>query len=206
MPEMEAVRTRREEYAEATYQALLDSAAACFLEQGFAATSLDAVAKRARVTKGAIYHHFASKRDLFEAVRVRQEERSAQNVAQAGAAAPDPWTGIVAAFDTFLEAISDPEYQRLCMVEGPTALGFEEWWAFGERYEIEVIRGQLDRAAEAGVIDFEDLDMLAHVLFGAVTAGVLAMARSDHPDRERQRFRTVMLELIHGMVAKEALE
>ena len=206
MPEMEAVRTRREEYAEATYQALLDSAAACFLEQGFAATSLDAVAKRARVTKGAIYHHFASKRDLFEAVLVRQEERSAQNVAQAGAAAPDPWTGIVAAFDTFLEAISDPEYQRLCMVEGPTALGFEEWWAFGERYEIEVIRGQLDRAAEAGVIDFEDLDMLAHVLFGAVTAGVLAMARSDHPDRERQRFRTVMLELIHGMVAKEALE
>jgi AcrR family transcriptional regulator len=206
MPEMEAVRTRREEYAEATYQALLDSAAACFLEQGFAATSLDAVAKRARVTKGAIYHHFASKRDLFEAVLVRQEERSARNVAQAGAAAPDPWTGIVAAFDTFLEAISDPEYQRLCMVEGPTALGFEEWWAFGERYEIEVIRGQLDRAAEAGVIDFEDLDMLAHVLFGAVTAGVLAMARSDHPDRERQRFRTVMLELIHGMVAKEALE
>ena len=204
MREMEAVRTRREEYAEATYQALLDSAAACFLEHGFAATSLDAVAKRARVTKGAIYHHFASKRDLFEAVLVRQEERSARNVAQAGAAAPDPWTGIVAAFDTFLEAISDPAYQRLCMVEGPAALGFEEWWAFGERYEIEVIRGQLDRAAEAGVIDFEDLDMLAHVLFGAVTAGVLAMARSDDPDRERQRFRTVMLELIHGMVTKEA--
>ena len=206
MREMEAVRTRREEYAEATYQALLDSAAACFLEQGFAATSLDAVAKRARVTKGAIYHHFASKRDLFEAVLVRQEERSARNVAQAGAAAPDPWTGIVAAFDTFLESISDPAYQRLCMVEGPAALGFEEWWAFGERYEIEVIRGQLDRAAEAGVIDFEDLDMLAHVLFGAVTAGVLAMARSDNPDRERQRFRTVMLELIHGMVTKGALD
>ena len=48
--------------------------------------------------------------------------------------------------------------------------------------------------------------MLAHVLFGAVTAGVLAMARSDDPDRERQRFRTVMLELIHGMVTKGALD
>jgi AcrR family transcriptional regulator len=203
MREMETARTRREEYAEATYEALLDSAAACFLEQGFAATSLDAVAKRARVTKGAIYHHFASKRDLFEAVLVRQEERSARTVAQAGAAAPDAWSGVVAAFDAFLEAISDPTYQRLCMVEGPAALGFEEWWAFGERYEIEVIRGQLDRAAEAGVIRVEDLDMLAHVLFGAVTAGVLAMARSDDPDRERQRFRTVMLELMHGMVTVE---
>jgi AcrR family transcriptional regulator len=203
MREMETARTRREEYAEATYEALLDSAAACFLEQGFAATSLDAVATRARVTKGAIYHHFASKRDLFEAVLVRQEERSARTVAQAGAAAPDAWSGVVAAFDAFLEAISDPTYQRLCMVEGPAALGFEEWWAFGERYEIEVIRGQLDRAAEAGVIRVEDLDMLAHVLFGAVTAGVLAMARSDDPDRERQRFRTVMLELMHGMVTVE---
>jgi AcrR family transcriptional regulator len=203
MREMETARTRREEYAEATYEALLDSAAACFLEQGFAATSLDAVATRARVTKGAIYHHFASKRDLFEAVLVRQEERSARTVAQAGAAAPDAWSGVVAAFDAFLEAISDPTYQRLCMVEGPAALGFEEWWAFGERYEIELIRGQLDRAAEAGVIRVEDLDMLAHVLFGAVTAGVLAMARSDDPDRERQRFRTVMLELMHGMVTVE---
>jgi len=206
MPEMETARTRREEYAEASYEALLGSAAGCFLEHGFAATSLDAVAKRARVTKGAIYHHFASKRDLFEAVLVRQEERSARSVAQAGAAAADPWTGIVAAFDTFLESISDPAYQRLCMVEGPAALGFEEWWAFGERYEIEVIRGQLDRAAAAGVIESEDLDMLAHVLFGAVTAGVLAMARSDEPDRERQRFRTVMLELIHGMVTAEAFK
>jgi AcrR family transcriptional regulator len=201
MQPMEATaRTRREEYAEATYEALLDSAAGCFLENGFAATSLDAVAKRARVTKGAIYHHFASKRDLFMAVLERQEEISARSVTQAGARASDPWSGIVAAFDAFLETISCPIYQRLCWVEGPAALGFEEWWACGERYEIEVIRGQLDRAAEAGVLLAEDLDMLAHVLFGAVAAGVLAMARSEDPPRERARFRTVMLELMHGMM------
>ncbi len=200
MHEMEPARTRREEYAEATYEALLDSAAACFLESGFAATSLDAVAKRARVTKGAIYHHFASKRDLFMAVLERQEQRSARTVTEAGARAGDAWGAIVAAFDAFLETISDPVYQRLCWVEGPAALGFEEWWACGERYEIEVIRGQLDRAAAAGLLVIEDLDMLAHVLFGAVAAGVLAMARSGQPDLERERFRTVMLQVMHGMV------
>jgi AcrR family transcriptional regulator len=204
MREVEMARTRREEYAEATYEAILDSAAACFLESGYAATSLDSVARRARVTKGAIYHHFASKRDLFMAVLDRQQELSARTVRQAGAAAADPWTGIVAAFDAFLETISDPVYQRLCWVEGPAALGFEEWWACGERYEIEVIRHQLDQAAEVGVIQIEDLDMLAHVLFGAVAAGVLAMARSPEPERERERFRTVMLEVIHGMVTVKA--
>jgi AcrR family transcriptional regulator len=206
MHEMETVRTRREEYAEATCEAILDSAAACFLESGFAATSLDAVAQRARVTKGAIYHHFASKRDLFRAVLERQEEVSARNVTEAGAAAPDPWAAIVAAFDAFLDSISDPVYQRLCMVEGPVALGFEEWWAFGERYEIDVIRGQLDRAAEVGVLKVDDLDMLAHVLFGACTAGVLAMARSEDPARERARFRAVMLDVIKGIVTMEAFK
>jgi AcrR family transcriptional regulator len=199
-PAAETVRTRREEYAESTYAALLDSAATCFLENGFVATSLDAVAKRARLTKGAIYHHFASKRDLFMAVLEREEARSAQTVTQAGAAAPDAWSGIVAAFDTFLETISDPTYQRLCWVEGPAALGFEDWWACGERYEIGVIRAQLDRAADAGVLVVQDLDMMAHVLFGAVAAGVLAMARSEEPARERERFRATMLDVIKGVV------
>ena len=204
MRAMEPARTRREEYAEATYEALLESAAACFLESGFAATSLDAVAKRARVTKGAIYHHFASKRDLFMAVLDRQEEISARTVEQAANEAPDPWSAIVAAFDAFLETISDPVYQRLCFVEGPAALGFEDWWACGERYEIDVIRRQLDRVARAGVLLIEDLDMLAHVLFGAVTAGVLAMARSADPESEKERFRTVMLQVMHGLVSMEA--
>ena len=203
MREMETVRTRREEYAESTYEALLDSAAACFLESGFAATSLDEVAKRARVTKGAIYHHFASKRDLFMAVLERQEVAQAQTISQAATAAADPWSAIVAAFDAFLETLSDPVYQRLCWVEGPAALGFEEWWACGERFEIPVIRSQLERVAEAGVLLVEDLDMLAHVLFGAVTAGVLAMARAADPEGERDRFRNVMLQVIHGMVRLE---
>ena len=104
------------------------------------------------MTKGAIYHHFASKRDLFMAVLVRQQERTAGTVTEAGANADDAWGGIVAAFDAFLELLSDPVYQRLYWIEGPAALGFEEWWKFGERYEIEVIRSQVDRAAAAGLL------------------------------------------------------
>jgi AcrR family transcriptional regulator len=205
MPSMvTTARTRREEYAEATYEALVDSAASCFMESGFAATSLDEVAKRARVTKGAIYHHFASKRDLFIAVLERQEAKSAGTVISAGAAAPDAWSALTAAFDAFIESISDPAYQRLCWTEGPTALGFEDWWKIGERHEIEVIRAVLDRAATLGKLAVDDLDMLAHIIFGAVCAGVLGMARSEQPDVERERFRTVFLELMAGLVLPPA--
>ena len=199
----ETVRSRREEYAEATHEALLDSASACFFESGFAATSLDHVAQRARVTKGAIYHHFTSKRELFLAVLERQQEHSVGSVASAGASASDAWAGIVAAIDAFLDTISDPVYRRLCWVEGPSALGFEEWWSCGERYEIEVIRRLLQRAADAGVLVVDDLDMLAHVLFGAVSAGVLGMVRSHEPTIERQRFRTVMLAVMAGLMRRD---
>jgi AcrR family transcriptional regulator len=197
------VRSRREEYAEATRDALVESAAACFFESGFAATSLDHVAQQARVTKGAIYHHFSSKRELYLAVLERQQEHFVGSVSEAGANAPDAWSGIVAALDAFLVTMSDPVYQRLCWVEGPTALGFEEWWACGERYEIEVIRQLLHRAARAGVLVVDDLDMLAHVLFGAVSAGVLGMMRSHDPSVERARFRTVMLALVDGLMRRD---
>ena len=202
MQQKETARSRREEYAEATYEALVDSAAACFLEHGFAATSLDEVAKRARVTKGAIYHHFASKRDLFMAVLEQKEAEGAGKVAAVAAAAADAWSGVIEGFDAFLDSIADPLYQRLCWVEGPAALGFEDWWECGERHEIEMIRGILSRASEAGILRVDDVDMLAHVIFGAVCAGVLGMARSASPAHERDRFRSVVLQMMTGGVIR----
>jgi AcrR family transcriptional regulator len=193
---MVTTRSRREEYAEATNAALVESAAACFYEQGYAATSLDEVARRARVTKGAIYHHFASKRDLFMAVLEQKEEEGAGKVAAVAAAATDAWSGLIAGLDAFLDSIADPRYQRLCWVEGPAALGFEDWWECGERHEIEMIRGMLTRAAEAGILRVEDVDMLAHVIFGSVCAGVLRMARSASPAEELDRFRAVVLQMM----------
>src|SRR3989442_3448107 len=61
------MRSRRADYSESTRQALVDSAVEMFAKRGYAATSLDAIAKRARVTKGALYHHFSGKQALFEA-------------------------------------------------------------------------------------------------------------------------------------------
>ncbi len=205
MRAMEPARTRREEYAEATYEALLESAAACFVENGFAATSLDAVAKRARVTKGAIYHHFASKRDLFMAVLERQEEISARTVAQAATAAADPWSGDRRRARRLPRVDLGPHLPAALLGRGSERpSGSRTGGPVGSATRSTSSARLLDRVAQAGVLVVEDLDMLAHVLFGAVTAGVLAMARSADPGVERERFRTVMLQVMAGMVRMEA--
>src|SRR6266568_442662 len=84
-------KRRRDEYSEASRRALLDSARARFAADGFAATSLDGVAADARMTKGAIYHHFANKQALFEAVLAEIEQETVANITVASGRASSVW-------------------------------------------------------------------------------------------------------------------
>ena len=125
MPE---VKSRRELYSEATRAALLDEATTLFAERGYAGTSLEDVASASQVTRGAVYHHFASKQALFEAVLDLQEERATTEILAAATAA-DPWDAAMLALDAFLTQCCDPVYGRLVWLEGPAppSIQKENW-------------------------------------------------------------------------------
>ena len=196
---VEVARTRREEYSEATRGALLDSAQRLFAERGFAATSLDEVAADARVTKGAVYHHFANKQALFEAVADRIEDDACASIMVAAGQAPDAWSGAIAGLDCFLGLCLDPLYGRLCFQEGPAVMGFTAWWEHGEQRELNLVRGMLQTLKEEGLVEADDLDTLAHLLFGSMTAAALALARADDPEEARGRIREMTLRLVTGL-------
>lgn len=198
---MDSVRTRRDEYSDATRLALVESATGLFASKGFSATSLDEVATNARLTKGAIYHHFASKVDLFEAVCDHLVVDSVEQMSQVSAAAPNAWDGALAALDIFLETELDPVMQRVCFIEGPAAMGFERWWAFGERYYVEPIRTILNRMTAEGELDVPDRDTLAQMLFGTITAGVLHLVRSEDPRAEVAKVRDVVVRIMVGLTS-----
>jgi AcrR family transcriptional regulator len=192
-------RSRRDEYSEATRRALLDSAGRLFAEQGFTATSLDEVAADARVTKGAVYHHFANKQAVFEAVADQVEEDACAAMIAAAADAPGTWEGVEAGLDCFLERCSDPAYRRLCFQEGPAVMGFNAWWEHGEKHEIGLIRAMLAGLHADGLIELDDLDTLTHLLFGSMTAAALALARADDPTSEIVKVRETTLRLLWGL-------
>jgi AcrR family transcriptional regulator len=121
---MPQVKSRRELYSEATRAALLDEATTLFAERGYAGTSLEDVASASQVTRGAVYHHFAGKQALFEAVLDRHEGRATAEIAAAAATATDPWDAAMLALDAFLTQCCDPTYGRLVWLEGPAALGW----------------------------------------------------------------------------------
>jgi AcrR family transcriptional regulator len=171
-------RRTQAERTEATTAALVGAARQLFARDGYDATSLDAVAARASVTKGAVYHHFDGKRQLFEAVFVREVERMAAPLADAYRRKRDPWDAFQAGCRAFLDECLDPGLQRIVLLDASAAIG----WEGIRRLEaplLQMMEVGISRAAEAGRIAPRPPGPLAHFLFGALCEMAMIVARAD---------------------------
>jgi AcrR family transcriptional regulator len=183
MPE---VKSRRELYSEATRAALLEEATALFAERGYTGTSLEDVASASQVTRGAVYHHFSSKRALFEAVLGLQEARATEEIL-AAAAAPDPWEAAMLALDAYLTRCCDPVYGRLVWLEGPAALGWNRWRECEKDYAYGVVERFIRDLVSAGYLDDERFDSLVYFSFWMLGGAGLAVAEAPPEDKRRVR-------------------
>ena len=171
-------RRTQAQRSEATTGALVDAARELFARDGYDATSLDAVATRAKVTKGAVYHHFEGKRQLFEAVFGREVERMVTPLADAYGRKKDPWDAFKASTRAFLEECLDPGVQRIVLLDASAAIG----WEGIRRLEaplLELMELAITRAADAGRIAPRRPGPLASFLFGAVCEMAMIVARAD---------------------------
>ncbi|MGZ5395420.1 MAG: TetR/AcrR family transcriptional regulator [Mycobacterium sp.] len=173
-------RRTQAERTEATTAALVDAARELFACDGYDATSLDAVAARAKVTKGAVYHHFEGKRQLFEAVFSREVERMTAPLSAAYARKKDPWDAFGAGCRAFLDECLDPGLQRIVLLDASAAIG----WEGIRRLEaplLEMMELAISRAADAGRIASRRPGPLASFLFGAICEMAMIVARADDP-------------------------
>lgn len=191
-------RSRREDYTEATRRALLDSAAEAFVDRGFADASLDEIARAARLTKGALYHHFAGKQDLFRAVFEEVEAEMIEAIRLAGTHESDPWRRLLAGIGAFLDACLMPRYRRIALEEGPTALGWDLWRQIDEHYSLALVRAPLAHLMRVGVLRPQPLDLMARVLLAAlIEAGMAVAAAPDRPAARREA-EALLVELLTG--------
>lgn len=197
---MEDVKTRRAEYAEQTRTAVLDAAARAFAEHGFAKASVTGIATTARVTKGAVYHHFAGKQNLFEAVFDRYNEAAQRRVYDAFANHPvDPWQAALAGLDATLDVGMDPVAARLIYIEGPVGLGRDRWRDSEDRYTRRNVRRLLQSLVEAGVYpDDLPMDATSELVTAMVTR--IGVALAEAPSRQRQAVRDELRLALHRLM------
>ena len=171
------------ERTEATRGRLIATARRLFAAKGFAATSTEEILSEATVSRGALYHHFPSKTDLFQATFEQVEDELTAQVLQVATSSgeTDPMRILQLGFDAFLDQCVNPEVQRIVMLDGPTVLGWDLWHELDERYAFGTIKAVLSVAAEMGRIEQSAVDPLTHLLLGAVMQAGMVVARSDDP-------------------------
>ena len=183
---MQNVKSRRELYSEATREALLEEATRLFTERGYAGTSLEDVATASQVTRGAVYHHFAGKQALFEAVLDLTETRAVARITAAATPA-DPWEAALAALDAFLDQCCDPVYARLVWLEGPAALGWHRWRECEEKYAFGLVERFVTDLVDQGYLDGQAVGSLVRFSFWMLGGAGLALAEAPDADRPRLR-------------------
>ncbi|MBS1695343.1 MAG: TetR/AcrR family transcriptional regulator [Actinobacteria bacterium] len=201
---MEVKRAERRTQAQrsaSTRATLVAAARTLFAAHGFGNVSTQAVVAAAGVTRGALYHQFTDKSDLFVAV---YEQVEAELVAEVAERLAERGTmGTLESMRTgarlFLDLCAAPDVQRIVLVDAPAVLGWDRWREVGARYGLGVIEAMLAAAIADGTIPDQPVRAAAHVLLGALDEAALYVSRAADPDLARAEMYQVCDRLIAGL-------
>ncbi len=175
-------------------------------ERGYAAVSTPEIARAAGVTRGAMYHQYSDKAKLFRAVLEAVEGEVIERLgAVVVAAAPKtPAEALRVAADAWIEIASEPEVRQLVLLDAPSILGWAGFREISLRYGLGMTEQLLSAAIEAGELTDQPVRPLATIMIGALDEAAMSIANADDPAREKAEVRTVVQNLIDGMLATHA--
>jgi AcrR family transcriptional regulator len=180
--------TPKAEQSEATRAALIATARELFADRGYAGVGTEEIVRATGVTRGALYHHFTGKRELFQAVYEGVERQLVERIAaSAMSSAGDPLQALHAGAEAFLDACEDPAVHRIALVDAPSVLGWEQWRAIGLEYGFGLVQGTVQAAMDAGLVERQPVRPLAHLLLGAIDEGAMLVARADDGGETRRQ-------------------
>jgi AcrR family transcriptional regulator len=184
---------------DATRERLVGAARELFAQRGYADVGTEEIVARAGVTRGALYHHFADKRDLFRAVHEELEEALMADIGARVDVVEDPWELIVAGVRAYLDACVDPAVMRIALLDAPAVLGWAQWREVEARYSLGLVMGALQNGMDTAVLAPRPVPPLAHLLLGALAEAGMVIANADDPATARQEVEAPLIALLEGL-------
>jgi AcrR family transcriptional regulator len=193
-------RTKHDLRSEATRRQLVTAARALFGARGYADVGTEEIVRAAGVTRGALYHQFRDKADLFAAVAEQVEAEITNRIAAGAAeAAAGPMDALRAGARLFLDACAEPEVERIILLDAPAVLGWEAWRDLAGRYGLGLVQLALQSAMDAGAIVQQPVVPLAHVLIGALDECALYIAQAEDPAAAREQCAAIFDRILRGI-------
>ena len=183
---------------------LLAGARELFGDRGYDATSIEAVLERSHVARGALYHHFQSKSQLFDVVAEEVFVEIADQTAAAARGGADPLERLRAGSHAWLQMALDPAVQRIALLDPPTVLGWLRWRELDEQYTLGGLRASFRHlAGEARIPDGEG-ELLAYMLLAALNEAALFIAYADDQQAALETGRAAIDTLLDRLAGKKA--
>jgi AcrR family transcriptional regulator len=187
--------TSQAERRTATVAAIVAAATELFTARGFAAVSIDDIASRAGVAKGAVYHHFESKEKIFLRVFEQMTAALAAEVAASASAAKSILERFEHGTLKYLTSIAGGKFRQVLLIDGPAVLGWEKWREIDTRYFGGVTQAPVESTGRVRLSPRE-LAAIGHLLAGAVSEAALVCATSKHRVRDARDFTTALLRML----------
>ncbi|HEY3604973.1 MAG TPA: TetR/AcrR family transcriptional regulator [Sporichthyaceae bacterium] len=189
------------ERSRSTRAALCAAGRELFAEHGFNTVNIEEIITRAGVSRGALYHHFDGKTQLFTTIVEDIEATVSAAAIERMAKIEDPIDALLAGNGVVFDLCMDPVVLRLSFVEAPAVLGWARWRELCERNSLGVLTEYLKRAMALGRIPRRPVAPVAHLLHAASVELILLMANSPQPLRARRECEREMTRLVHSLAA-----
>jgi AcrR family transcriptional regulator len=183
----------------ATVADILTAARKLFATTGFDATSIDGIAAKAGVAKGAVYHHFDSKEEIFTRVLEDvQAEIAALPVPAATRAMADPLDMIAAETLRYLLAATEPSRKRILLIDGPAVIGWRKWREIDDRFFGAGAKAAMTHVLGAGA-PAREIDAVTHLVMGAVMEACLVCATAPEPRKAARELSSGLRKMLEGL-------
>jgi AcrR family transcriptional regulator len=203
LPEAEAVRGRKAEQSDRTRATLIMVARHLFAERGYAGTATEEIVQAAGVTRGALYHHFRDKQDLFEAVYRDLQDELRERIRGAARVEAERWERVRAGFHEYLDHSMDPTIRRIVLIDAPSVLGWERWREIDNEYALGLLRGAMERLQGDGDIAADSsIEYLSHLLLGVISEASQLIASATDVAAARVEVGTLVDRMLDSLRAR----
>ena len=192
-------RPRREEYSEATRAALLEAAEEMFAQSGYGSASTESIARAARLTRGAFYHHFEDKKGLFDAVVVELSGRAMAAVQERAGRKRSPWARLLEGIEAFLDQCSEQHFAQIVILDAPSILGAARCREIERQFSGGLLWSAIGKLVESGEARVDDPDLLASMINAMVCRAAGEMRVSENPEALRASFTKTIKALLDGV-------
>ncbi|MFZ5573326.1 MAG: TetR/AcrR family transcriptional regulator [Thermodesulfobacteriota bacterium] len=192
-------KTRKEEYAEMTRQALMDSALELFITKGFHKTSIEDIVQRARVTRGALYHHFQNKEEIFIDAYTLLVKQLVDVVEKKLSGVGGAWKRAIAGYKAFLDYCVDPNYQSIRLDDAIGVLGWKKWRQIDSSYTMKILRDIIQDMKDSGDFSIDSVDYTANMVYSLLVEAALTITGAKERKKAHAQMSGIIQKMLSGL-------